>query len=99
MRARMLALAALLLAAVPAGAQESPIVIRAGRLLDGRGGVAEGVSVAAAGSRIARSAAPGAPATDHLSGLTPPPGGIDTHAHPTPHPDPDGRPPAASPRP
>ena len=43
-----------LLTAIGAGAQVAPITIRAGRLLDGVGGVAENVTITVEGSRITR---------------------------------------------
>ena len=43
-----------LLAAASAGAQDTPVTIRAGRLLDGVGGVADNVTITIEGSRITR---------------------------------------------
>jgi imidazolonepropionase-like amidohydrolase len=66
------------------------ITIRAGRLLDGRGGALDDVTVVIAGSRIvsvktsvetAVEAKPGDSPTWDLRGLTLMPGGIDTHVH------------------
>jgi imidazolonepropionase-like amidohydrolase len=76
-------------------AAPAPIVIRAGRLLDGRGKALADVTVVVAGSRIVSvrsgtgsgpgslaAAPPGSPAAGwDLRGLTVLPGGIDTHVH------------------
>ena len=83
----------LLIAAPAALAQETPVTIRAGRLIDGAGGVDEGVTITVQGSRITDvSAGAGAVrATYDLSALTVLPGLIDTHVHLTAHFDADGR--------
>jgi imidazolonepropionase-like amidohydrolase len=89
------------LAAPPARPAASPetidrIVLRAGRLLDGRGGALDGATVVVAGGRIVaveprrEGATMAAPGCD-LSGLTLLPGGIDTHVHIGWHFDADGR--------
>jgi imidazolonepropionase-like amidohydrolase len=64
----------------PLHAQDT--VLRAGTLLDGRGGVSRSVNVIVEGSRI-RSVGPssGAPVSYDLSRLTVLPGLIDTHVH------------------
>lgn len=83
----------LLLASLPALAAD--MTIRAGRLLDGRGGVLTDVTIRVQGSRIV-SVEPGstggsdAPTWD-LRGFTLMPGGIDTHVHLSWHFDPDGK--------
>ena len=81
-----------LVTAIGAGAQGTPITIRAGRLLDGLGGVAENVTITVEGSGITRidNTVTG-PATYDLSDLTVMPGWIDTHVHLTAHFDADGR--------
>jgi imidazolonepropionase-like amidohydrolase len=65
-------------------AQEKPIVIRAGTLLDGKGGTIRNIGIQIEGARITR-VGPGAPAanalTYDLQGLTVLPGWIDTHVH------------------
>lgn len=86
--------ALLLILALPSFAEPSAETIRihAGRLLDGRGGVREDVTVTIAGSRIV-AVEPGGrgPVTYDLSGLTLMPGGIDTHVHIAWHFDKSGR--------
>src|SRR3990172_1530271 len=65
-----------------ANAQEGPVVIRAGRLIDGKGGVTRNATVVVEGSRIARvHTAAGTRASYDFSNLTVLPGLIDTHAH------------------
>ena len=80
-------------AASPPARTDAPIVLRAGRLLDGRGGALAGATVTVAGGRIAaiEPGPPRSPATYDLSGLTLLPGGIDTHVHIGWHFDADGR--------
>jgi len=75
-----------------AAAQEGPIVIRAGTLLDGRGGVQRNVAVTIEGSRITRigSAQAGRATYDFARG-TLLPGLIDTHVHLAGHFGKDGR--------
>lgn len=71
---------------------DGPVTIRAGRLLDGRGGVREDVTVTVQGSRIVSVEPGGTGKADwDLRGLTLMPGGIDTHLHISWHFDPDGR--------
>ena len=93
MKIRCLLLAISLLTAHGALAQETPITIRAGRLIDGAGNVQENVTITVTGSRITGVSvgASGGPATYDLSGLTVMPGLIDTHVHLTAHFDADGR--------
>jgi imidazolonepropionase-like amidohydrolase len=77
----MLAAGLLLLAAMPASAQEPPIVLRATTVLDGRGGVVRNTAIVIEGSAIARLD-PAAKGTVYdLTGLTVMPGWIDTHIH------------------
>lgn len=80
------------LAAGTAAAQEPPIVIRAGTVVDGRGAVLRNVTVLVEGARIRavearRSDSP----TYDLSRLTLLPGLIDTHVHLVAHFGRDGR--------
>jgi len=90
MRTFTLACAFALAAAVSAG-QDRPITIRAGVLLDGRGGVTRDVTIVVQGASIQR-VGPSAPgATYDLSRLTVLPGLIDTHVHLAWHFGPDGR--------
>lgn len=98
MKGLLLTAAALLTlgSATPDGASSpgapSPITLRAGRLLDGRGGAVTSATVTIDGSRIA-AIAPGGngPVTWDLSGLTVLPGGIDTHVHIAWHFDKNGK--------
>ncbi|HEX5075505.1 MAG TPA: hypothetical protein VFW03_20000, partial [Gemmatimonadaceae bacterium] len=71
------------------------IVIRAGRLLDGKGGVQQNVVLVVEGSRIARITSADdtttGPITYDLQQLTLMPGMIDTHVHIDSHFGHDGR--------
>ncbi len=72
-------------------AQEQPIVLRAGTLLDGKGGVQHNVSIVVQGGKISKiGSSAGARAYD-LSKATVLPGMIDTHVHIGWHFGPDGR--------
>jgi imidazolonepropionase-like amidohydrolase len=82
---------AILLAATLGAAQEAPVTIKAGTLLDGKGGVSHNVTVVVRGAAIQRVGPSGAPATYDLSRLTVLPGLIDTHVHLAWHFGPDGR--------
>jgi len=72
-------------------AQSPAITIRAGTVLDGRGGVLRNTTIVIAGSRIVRLDPSLTTATYDLSKLTVMPGGIDTHVHLTSHFDANGR--------
>ena len=90
------ALVALAVAATPrAGAGQGHIVIRAGRLIDGKGGVRDTVIVVVDNSRITRitndSDTSTGPITYDLARYTLMPGLIDTHVHIDSHFAPDGR--------
>ena len=61
--------------------QDRPIVIKAGRLLDGRGGVIQNATIVVQGDEITRVGQAAQPVTYDLSGLTVMPGWIDTHVH------------------
>jgi imidazolonepropionase-like amidohydrolase len=80
----------LFLASSIAFAQNQPIVIKAGTLLDGKGGVQKNASIVVVGSKIEKLD-PSAKATYDLSKLTVLPGMIDTHVHIAWHFGPDGR--------
>jgi imidazolonepropionase-like amidohydrolase len=86
-----LAFALLALAVAPAMAQSDSIVIRAGTVLDGRGGSRGPTDIVVRGSKIVGVRAPAGQATYDLSGLTIMPGGIDTHVHLINHFDSTGR--------
>src|SRR3989475_1430083 len=83
----------MLLALLPALAlaQAPTITIRAGTVLDGRGGTLRNTTIVIAGSRITRLDPALTAATYDLSKLTVMPGGIDTHVHLTSHFDANGR--------
>jgi len=74
---------------------QARIVIRAGRLLDGKGGVRQNVALVVEGSRIARITSGDdtttGPVTYDLQQLTLMPGMIDTHVHIDSHFGHDGR--------
>lgn len=72
-------------------AQGAPIVLRAGQLLDGRGGSLRDATVVVEHGRITRVGEAAGPVTYDLSGLTLLPGGIDTHVHLGWHFDADGK--------
>jgi imidazolonepropionase-like amidohydrolase len=89
------ALALALSAATNVAAAQARIIIRAGRLLDGKGGVRENVALVVEGSRIARITSGDdtttGPITYDLQQLTLMPGLIDTHVHIDSHFGRDGR--------
>src|SRR5262245_23108184 len=76
--------------AAPAFAQ-TPVTIRAGTLIDGRGGVQQNVTIVVDGAKIIRVGAASGAATYDLSRLTVLPGLIDTHVHLDSHFGKDGR--------
>lgn len=78
------------LASVTALAQDTRVTIRAGRLIDGAGGVSENVRLTLDGSRIVSVDRLRGAVTYDLSELTVMPGLIDTHVHLTAHFDADG---------
>ena len=79
-------LAALLLASLSACAQVRPVVIQAGTLLDGKGGVLRNQQVVVQGGHIVSVGPAGTRKPDYdLSGMTLMPGWIDTHVHPQWH--------------
>jgi imidazolonepropionase-like amidohydrolase len=82
---------ATILLAARAAAPEDPVTLRAGALIDGRGGVRENVVVVVEGSKIARVGGEPAGAVHDLSHLTVLPGLIDTHVHISSHFGKDGR--------
>lgn len=89
-------LPAALLVALPCARAQAPdtAIIRAGTLIDGRGGVQRNVLLFVAGSRIVRIGGPLRPPqtlTHDLRNYTVLPGLIDTHVHIDSHFGPDGR--------
>lgn len=98
LRAFTRCLSAALIAAVlstSAAVAQTHIVLRVGRLIDGKGGVRENVAVVIDGSRIARITTADdtttGPITYDLAGYTLLPGLIDTHVHIDSHFARDGR--------
>ena len=91
MRTLFVSVLVALLTAGGARAQDTPITIRAGRLIDGAGGVRENVRLIIVGSTIGRLDRLRGAVTYDLSDLTVMPGWIDTHVHLTAHFDADGR--------
>lgn len=87
------AIAAAAIVLTPRGSEaQAPVVLHAGRLIDGRGGTQRNVAVVVQGSQIQRIEPwSGQTATYDLSGLTVLPGLIDTHVHITSHFGKDGR--------
>jgi basic amino acid/polyamine antiporter, APA family len=67
------------------------VVIRAGMLLDGKGGVTRNAAVVIEDRRVVRIDSKPGPSTYDLSRFTVLPGLIDTHVHITSHFGPDGR--------
>jgi imidazolonepropionase-like amidohydrolase len=82
-----------LFAGVISRAQERPIVLKAGTILDGKGQIFRNTIIVVEGGKIARvgGAAPANAVTYDLSALTVSPGWIDAHVHPTWHFDVNGR--------
>ncbi len=72
-------------AARVARAQEKPIVIAAGTVLDGKGGVLHNTRIVVQGGKIVRIDPKAEPVTYDLHGMTVMPGWIDTHVHITAH--------------
>src|SRR5215470_16626752 len=79
------------LAAAPSAGQEATIVIRAGTLLDGKGGAQRNAYVVVQGSKIVKIASQATTPTYDLGTLTILPGLIDTHVHISYHFGQDGR--------
>ncbi len=75
----------------PVFAQNQPIVLRAGRLLDGKGGVQHNVAIIVENGKIQKIGSAVATAAYDLGNLTVLPGLIDTHVHIAWHFGPDGR--------
>ena len=80
-----------LIIAAAAIAQENPITIRAGTLLDGKGGVQHDVQIVVQNGKIQRVEKASGAATYNLNKFTVLPGWIDVHDHITWHFGPNGR--------
>src|SRR5262245_31007825 len=78
------ALCSVLCAPASLAAQDS-IVVRAGAMLDGRGGRSGASDIVIRGSKIVAIRAPSGRPTYDLSRYTVMPGGIDTHIHLSSH--------------
>ena len=70
-----------LAASTPAPAQNNSTTIRAGRLIDGRGGVVTNVDINIKDGKIVSIGPSAGPIAHNLSALTVMPGFIDTHVH------------------
>ena len=89
---RSIAIATALLALTTAAPAQQLLSLRAGTVLDGKGGIARNQVIAVEASRIARiTANTTEPVTYDLSHLTILPGLIDTHVHIGAHFDKTGR--------
>jgi imidazolonepropionase-like amidohydrolase len=84
-------LASVLLAGTLATAQDESLTLRAGTLIDGRGGVTRDAVIVIEGSHIARLGGEPEGTVHDLSRLTVLPGLIDTHVHISSHFGKDGR--------
>ncbi len=84
-------LASFLFAASLAAAQDDAVTLRAGTLIDGKGGVTRDAVIVIEGSRIARIGGEPKGTLHDLSQLTVLPGLIDTHVHISSHFGKDGR--------
>src|SRR5712692_742817 len=73
----------LVLAPALAGAQSRPVVLKAAKVLDGKGQIIRNTIIVVEGSKIARlgGAVPAQAISYDLTGLTVTPGWIDTHSH------------------
>lgn len=72
-------------------AQDTPVTIHAGRVIDGRGKVLDNVRIVVQNGKIQRVETGVGPSTHDLRGLTVMPGWIDTHVHIMNHFGRDGR--------
>lgn len=71
--------------------QEQPILLKAGTLIDGKGGVQHNATIVVSGSKIQKIDREAVRATYDFQNLTVLPGFIDTHVHISWHFGPDGR--------
>jgi imidazolonepropionase-like amidohydrolase len=79
------------LTAATVSAQNAPIVIRAGELIDGKGGVARNVTIVVEGAKIKSIGPSNQKPTYDFSTVTVMPGMIDTHVHLETHFGKDGK--------
>src|SRR5580700_3115238 len=91
MPTRIRTLNVVLLLAVAAYAQNQPVAIRAGTLLDGKGGVQHNVEIVVEGGKIQKIGPASGKASYDFRAGTVLPGMIDTHVHIAWHFGPDGR--------
>jgi imidazolonepropionase-like amidohydrolase len=91
MKRRILIIVSIVLLAGAAWAQEKPVTIKAGLVLDGKGGAMRNAIIKVQGGRIVEIAPAGGQADYDLGGWTVMPGMIDTHVHLTWHFGKDGR--------
>jgi imidazolonepropionase-like amidohydrolase len=80
-----------LLLALGASAQETPVVVRGAAVIDGRGGVHKNAAVVVQNGRVVRIEPNAAKATYDLGRFTVLPGLVDTHVHIASHFGKDGR--------
>src|SRR5262245_64001801 len=81
MKIRLGLISYLAFAAMAAFAQNAPIVIRAGQLIDGKGGVTRNVTIVVEGTKIKSIGQSTQKPTYDFSTVTVMPGMIDTHVH------------------
>jgi imidazolonepropionase-like amidohydrolase len=91
MKRRILIIVSIVLLAGAVWAQEKPVTIKAGLVLDGKGGAMRNAIIKVQGGRIVEIAPAGGQADYDLGGWTVMPGMIDTHVHLTWHFGKDGR--------
>ncbi len=91
MKRKILAIVSIVLLAGTAGAQDRPVTIKAGLVLDGNGGAMRNAVIKVQGGRIVEIAPAAGRADYDLGGWTVMPGMIDTHVHLTWHFGKDGR--------
>lgn len=90
-RSFLLAAGAILLSAGSSAAQDAPILIRAGTILDGKGGSLHNREIVVEGGKIQKVGEVAGKAAYDFRNLTLLPGLIDTHVHIAWHFGPDGR--------
>src|SRR5215475_6255157 len=91
LRAIWIGLICFVLSPIAALAQEAPIVIRAGQLIDGKGGVTRNVTIVVEGTKIKSIGQSTQRANYDFSSVTVMPGMIDSHVHLETHFGKDGK--------